>query len=184
MSSTSSTPVAAPTAIRAADLASFRETPDGNLIVHLDRFGRLTIELGDSGKSIDVYISRAKGGERGFQTFVATGVSGIAGGPDKLMEAKRANGGLEPKAIHVLCLDGELRRVDAPNTHKDRKETTGRAAAEADAATGVPEAAARAEIQQDQPVADAGESESDEPEQQQAASEVSSPASEEEVAHA
>ena len=121
-------PAPANTAIKAADLATFRTTPDGNLKVKLERFGCVTIELPNSEASLEVYVTRSTEGERPFMTYVTAEVK---------------HDGRAARGTHCLCTDGALRILSSgPVSKKDRQQSTGREAAAAEAA--IPAATAEA----------------------------------------
>lgn len=122
--------------IPAADLAHFTTTPEGNLEVTLERFGRLSIRFPNSPITLDVYVKRDA--DRNFRCFVT---SDAVGDEKSLARLRKGNAGELPGATMVLHANGVLVPEEKPD--RNRRNATGRAAATADQqpAEAAPEAA-------------------------------------------
>lgn len=108
------------------ELAQFEATPDGNLKVTLERFGRLTIHLPNSPQTIEVMVTRDK--EKKFGCFVVTD---LHGDPKNVAAATKRNKGVPPQVTHRLLEDGTLFPEEETQPKAQRDAGVGKAAAEA-----------------------------------------------------
>lgn len=94
-------------AINNDELVTLSRAADGTINVVLQRFGKVRVSSDRSPLFMEVSVERDR--KKDFRCFVTTGVEGKA---SEVKKVAKLNGGKEPSARMMLCVDGRLKLID------------------------------------------------------------------------